>query len=258
LKHSGLLWVNGSIASPRDFLQPGDTITLEWKKTCTIEPENIPLSICYEDNYLLIIDKPSGMLVHPVGMERTTTVANAVLHYYRETNCDCGYHPVHRLDRNTSGLLLIAKEPHIQHLMSPNHIKAVRREYHAIATGVMDRDDGCIDVPIARCTDSIIQRRVDQNGQTAQTCFSVLKRLSGATLLELTLLTGRTHQIRVHLAHIGHPLVGDDLYGGSSELLPRQALHSAKMQFIHPITKQLLSIFCPLPADMQHVMEILR
>lgn len=239
------------------IVHPGDTITVNWQQDCTIIPTQLPLTICYEDEYMLILDKPAGMLVHPTTSEHVTTLANAVMHYFHTQQLPYNFHPVHRLDRNTSGLVLIAKLPHIQHLLSYNDVKSINRQYLALATGTLKPAEGIIDAPIARHPDSIIQRIVHDSGQHATTCYKVLKNLNNASLIELTLLTGRTHQIRVHLSHIGHPLLGDDLYGGSRELIQRQALHAARLSFPHPVSGNIIDVCSPLPTDLLELVNIL-
>jgi 23S rRNA pseudouridine1911/1915/1917 synthase len=257
IKHSGSLLVNGLAVPITHIISPEDVITVNWLQPCNIVPTNIPLDIIYEDETLLIIDKPAGMLVHPTTSERLTTVGNAVMHYFSTKNITSAFHPVHRLDRNTSGLVLIAKFPHIQHLLSVNGVKNINRQYVALATGVIRPTTGTIDASIARHPNSIIQRIVDDKGQQAKTCYKVLKSSPNASLVELTLLTGRTHQIRVHLSHIGHPIIGDDLYGGSRELINRQALHAIRLYFIHPISGKNIDVSSPLPADILKVIKLL-
>jgi 23S rRNA pseudouridine1911/1915/1917 synthase len=257
IKHSGSIVVNGKDVSIAHIICPNDVITLNWLQSCDIIPSNISLHIAYEDDTLLIIDKPAGMLVHPTTNEHLSTVGNAIMHYFHMQGQSYSFHPVHRLDRNTSGLVLIAKFPHIQHLLSINGVKNINRQYIALATGVLKPPTGTIDAPIARHPDSIIQRVVDSKGQHATTCYKVLEFLSDASLVELTLLTGRTHQIRVHLSHIGHPIIGDDLYGGSRDLISRQALHAARLSFTHPVSGKLIDISSPLPADMLKAIQLL-
>ena len=257
IKHSGTLSVN-SLEVPMNYIvYPGDIINVNWQETCSIVPTQLPLTICYEDDYMLIIDKPAGMLVHPTVSEHISTLANAVMHYYHTMKYPYNFHPVHRLDRNTSGLVLIAKQPHIQHLLSRNSIKNINRQYLALIPGAILPTEGSIDAPIARYPDSIIQRMVHESGQDATTLYKVLKNFNSASLLELTLLTGRTHQIRVHLSHIGHPLLGDDLYGGSRELIGRQALHAARLYFTHPVSGKVIDVSTPLPADLRGLIKAL-
>lgn len=257
IKLSGALLVNGQKIPINHIVYPGDLITVNWRQECTILPTKLPLTICYEDEYLLVVDKPAGMLVHPTTSEHVATLANGIMHYFNSKQLPNNFHPVHRLDRNTSGLVLIAKLPHIQHLLSRDAIKHIDRQYLALATGTIMPTDGTIDEPIARHPDSIIQRIVDLNGQHATTCYKVLKTLNNASLVQLTLLTGRTHQIRVHLSHIGHPLLGDDLYGGSKELIDRQALHAARLRFPHPVSGEILDISSPLPTDLLDLIHLL-
>jgi len=258
IKSSGTLTVNKHDVGISHIVYPGDIITINWQQACTIIPIKLPLTICYEDDYMLIIDKPAGMLVHPTTLENLTTLANAVIYYFRSMHLPYNFHPVHRLDRNTSGLVLIAKQPHIQHVLSRNNIKDINRQYLALASGTIIPADGTIDAPIARHPDSIIERMVDENGQHAITCYKVLEHLNNASLVELTLLTGRTHQIRVHLSHIGHPLLGDDLYGGSRELIERQALHAAKLSFPHPVSGKIITVSSPLPIDLLQLLKVLK
>ncbi len=255
IKHSGTLLVNDQKIPLNHILSPGDKITVNWQQECTIIPTELPLTICYEDEYLLIVDKPAGMLVHPTTSEHQMTLGNAIMYYFQKNQLPYSFHPVHRLDRNTSGLVLIAKLPHIQHLLSHNDIKNIKRQYLAFVSGLIIPDEGIIDAPIARHPDSIIQRVVDENGQNATTKYKVIKNFKEASLVELALLTGRTHQIRVHLSFLGHPLLGDDLYGGSRNLIGRQALHAARLYFTHPVSGEIIDISSPLPADLLELIE---
>lgn len=255
IKTSGTLLVNSQKISLNHVLYPGDLITVYWPQECTIIPTQLPLTICYEDEYLLIVNKPAGMLVHPTTSEHLATLGNAIMYYYKQNQLPYGFHPVHRLDRNTSGLVLIAKLPHVQHLLSRNDIKNINRQYLALVSGLILPEEGTIDAPITRHPDSIIQRIVDESGQNAITKYKVLKNFKQSCLVELTLLTGRTHQIRVHLSYFGHPLLGDDLYGGSRELIERQALHAARLYFSHPISGKIIDVSSPLPLDLLQLMD---
>jgi len=257
IKHSGTLAVNSHGVPMNHIVYPGDIITVNWQEPCTLVPTKLPLTICYEDDFMLIVDKPAGMLVHPTTSEQVSTLANAVIYYFHAMKLPYNFHPVHRLDRNTSGLVLIAKQPHIQHLLSRNSIKNINRQYLALISGTVIPAEGMIDAPIARHPDSIIQRMVHESGQDATTLYKVIKVFNNTSLVELTLLTGRTHQIRVHLSHIGHPLLGDDLYGGSKELIGRQALHAARLYFTHPVSGKAIDVSSPLPADLQELIKVL-
>ncbi|HWR41928.1 RluA family pseudouridine synthase [Sporomusa sp.] len=254
IKYNGTLKINALPAAVHDLVYPGDTISVTWPEDSTITAENLPLAIAYEDEWLLAADKPAGMLVHPAAGKQSGTLANAVMHYYRLQNYSCGFHPVNRLDRNTSGLVLIAKRPDIQHWLNQNQ-QQLSKTYLAIASGIPHPDKDIIDAPIGRKPGSIIEREVSLDGQQAITHYRVLTTFNNISLLEIILETGRTHQIRVHLSHIGCPLLGDDLYGGPTNLIHRQALHAAKLSLPHPITKKNIDITSPLPGDLTDLLS---
>ena len=253
IKNSGSILVNARLAAVNDLIYPGDIITVSWPNNSSLTPENLPLTILYEDEWLLALDKPAGMLVHPTSGQHSGTLGNAVLHYYSTQNYLYGFHPVNRLDRNTSGLVLIAKRPDIQHMLNQN-FQHITKQYLAITSAIPNLHQGIIDAPIGRKPGSIIEREVRADGQQAITHYSILTTFSTACLLNITLETGRTHQIRVHLSYIGCPLLGDDLYGGPINQLDRQALHAAKLSLPHPVTKQQLTIVSPLPADLTNLL----
>lgn len=206
-----------------------------------------PSMLAYEDDFLLIIDKPAGMLVHPTVSERGTTLYDYVKAYYEANGITAGIHPVSRLDRNTSGLVIFAKEPVVQHWLSQQQVE---KEYLALACGRFDCSEGIIEAPIARKEGSIIERCVDyERGKYAKTAYEVLAAYSNHTLLKVRLFTGRTHQIRVHLASIGHPLVNDNLYGTPGPQA-RHALHAYRLAFKHPVSDVFLEISRALPEDL--------
>lgn len=254
IKHHGLVRVNGVLCPWNVQVDPGTDIQIEWNISSKLEPEDIPLQIVYEDDWLLIVNKPAGLLVHPGPGQPSGTLANAVLHHYRSQGQSHAFHPVQRLDRNTSGLLVIAKLSSIQHLMNKQLLK---RSYLAVVTGTPASTHGVIDFPIARDPNSIILRIVSPEGQKAITHYQVLQSFSNASLLQLELQTGRTHQIRLHLSHIGHPLLGDDLYGGHTNLITRQALHSSSIELLHPISGTMIHLASPLPSDLQQLLHLL-
>lgn len=254
LKRSGSLMINGHPAHPQDIVRHGDHLEFDLPEVTQLLPAAGSLTVCYEDESLLVVDKPAGLLVHPTSTCREVTLANIVLYYYNQKDEKIGFHPIHRLDRNTSGLLLIAKYPYIQQRLAQGDLKQVARRYLAIVHHNISQS-GTISSPIGRKPGSIIERMVTPNGQQALTTFQVMKAYDTATLLAVTLETGRTHQIRAHLASIGHPLLGDDLYGGQQNLITRQALHSAELSFFHPLLQRQISVRSPLPHDMRQVLR---
>lgn len=255
-KTAGSILVNGQPATPSTFVSAGDQISIVRQVSTHVVPTDIPVSIIYEDEYILIADKPAGMLIHPTTDNLTHSLANAVMSYYVRNNWKLGFHPVLRLDRNTSGLVLIAKQPYIQHLLSKRP-DMISKHYLALVSGCPKAEEGLIDAPIARHPNSIIERIIDCSGQKALTKYRVLHTYQTASMVEAELITGRTHQIRVHFSYIGHPLLGDDLYGGPTDLINRQALHAAELTLTHPVSLLTMHFSSPLPADLQHIIQFL-
>lgn len=209
-----------------------------------------PEHIAYEDDYLLIIDKPAGMLVHPTTVEAGTTLYDFVQAYYEKQGISSDIHPVMRLDRNTSGLVIFAKEPIVQFWLSRQN---VHKEYLAVCWGRFEQEAGVIEAPIARDLSSIITRCVDyERGKYAKTAYKVLAVYGDKSLVQLKLYTGRTHQIRVHMAHIGHPLVNDNLYGTPGPQA-RHALHAYRLAFTHPVGDYPLEITRAMPEELVKV-----
>ena len=257
IKHSGTFKVNGEIVNAaRTMLKDGDTVSYQVEKPTDIEPEALPLDIRYEDEYLLIVNKPPGQLVHPTTKEAHGTLAGAVLYHYKGNGEAHSYHPIHRLDRDTSGLVLIAKEPQVQYLLAARDgTKLFHREYLAIVEGRPKPPEGLIDAPIARADSSVLKRACAPEGMAAVTHYRTLFTDGRRSLVRLELETGRTHQIRVHMAHIGCPLTGDFLYGTEQPgLIARPALHSAELSLLHPVTGEPLSFSAPLPEDIHRLL----
>lgn len=213
---------------------------------------DMPLDILYEDDWLLIINKPPKIAIHPSCLHYDNTLSNGVKSYFDKIGLAKKIRPINRLDKDTSGIVLFAKCEYIQEcLVKQMKDNIFKKEYIAILQGNLPQESGTINAPIARKPDSIIERHISNDGDCAVTHFFVLENKSDMCKVQFILETGRTHQIRVHCKYIGHPIIGDSLYGTSSDLIDRQALHSYRVKFIHPITKKELSIESPVPDDMK-------
>lgn len=251
----GKIMVNDEEVTVRKQLCAGDKVVVEFPLESPSESmhgEEVSLDIIYEDEYFLVINKPAGMNTIPSREHPVGSLANGIIGYYERIGHQATVHIVTRLDRDTSGLVLVAKHRHIHHLMSKQQkVGTVKRKYVAFAEGIFSERKGKIEEPIGRKKDSIIEREVQEDGQYACTHFEVLKQGNAYAHVSLQLKTGRTHQIRVHLSYIGHPLLGDDLYGGEVSLIKRQALHCGKVEFFHPIKKDTLQFEVPMPSDME-------
>jgi len=249
----GKITVNGLEKTVRSVVNEKDIITVCFpieKPSEDLISEDVPFEIIFEDDAVLIVNKPAGIPSIPSREHPTGTLANGILHYYNKIGLQSTIHIVTRLDKDTSGLMLIAKNRYIHYLFSKNELKSVSRKYMAIVHGILDQKEGSIRAKIARKCDSIIQREVSDEGQEAITHFEVIQSFEAYSIVQLKLETGRTHQIRVHMSHIQHPLVGDDLYGGSTDSLNRQALHSFKLSFEHPIEKKEYLFEIGFPKDL--------
>jgi 23S rRNA pseudouridine1911/1915/1917 synthase len=263
----GKISVNNTTVKPSYILKNGDVINLNppEQKELEIKAEAIPLDIVYEDEYLVVVNKLANMIVHPAGKIRNGTLVNALLYYCRDSLSGIGgvIRPgiVHRLDKDTSGLMVAAKND-FAHLDLSKQMKdhQVTKKYIALVHGNLKEDSGMIDAPIGRSMSNRKKMAVTEGkSREAITQFKVLKRFSGYTLVEATLRTGRTHQIRVHLAFIGYPIVGDQLYTHRKQGLniSRQALHSHILGFVHPSTKKYMEFTAPLPQDIQELIDCL-
>ncbi len=261
--NGGRILVNGQEQTVRWLLEPGDDVIIEFPPEevgSGLAPESGQLFIVSEDDSVLIVEKASGQATIPSRNQPNGTLANYIAGKYAVDCHPATVHVVTRLDTDTSGLVFIAKNRHIHHLMSHQLQQlGMNRRYIAFVSGWIDEDKLIIEQPIGRKDGSIIERIVRNDGQYARTDVKVTARhiADGIpfTAVELQLHTGRTHQIRVHMAYLGHPLIGDDLYGGSRDLLSRQALHCASLSFLHPTTNGKTTVTSPLPVDMTTLLE---
>ena len=255
---NGIL-LNGIWGRVRDILHKGDhlTITLiETESSDNIVPIELPLDIVYEDEDLMIINKSADTPIHPSQGNYENTLANAVAFYFSNKKESFTYRCINRLDRDTTGLLIVAKHMYSASLLSGMvQNREIHREYLAVAAGCVP-EEGCIEAPIGRVNGSTIERHVDfKNGEYACTHYKRLQYQNGFSLVALKLATGRTHQIRVHMKYIGHPLPGDFLYNPDYSVIQRQALHSHRLVFVHPITNQKMEFTSPLPEDMNSILK---
>ena len=248
LKWQEKIFVNG-IPRHTDYpVETGDVVTVPLEEPEPEYPaEDGPLTILYEDDHLLAVDKPAGMLIHPSHSKFDGTLANYVVGYYQKTGQKCAFHPVTRLDRDTFGIVLLAKNSHAHALMQQCDLQ---KTYHALVLGNWAEEKGIINAPIARKPLPSLLREVSPEGKPCTTEFEVLERHVGFTKLQLRPVTGRTHQLRVHCAHMGHPILGDPQYGNeaSSFGLQSQILCAKRLEFVHPITGEKLILESNLEA----------
>ena len=265
LAADGLITVNGDVARPAQRVRPRDAITVCVPPARSPEdliPQDIPIPAVYEDEHLIVVDKPAGLPVHPGPGHPDGTLVNALLARCPDIRGIGGeLRPgiVHRLDLDTSGLMVVAKTQ-IAHQGLTEQLKnrQFRKEYLAVSVGMVTPESGSIDAPIARDPRHRQKMAVDAGGRAARTHYETLEELEGHTLLNLVLETGRTHQIRVHLAYLGYPLLGDAVYGKSSALVNRQFLHAARLGFHHPATGAWMQHQAALPDDLARVLVTLR
>lgn len=262
---SGLVTINGLIAKMSAQVAVGDEIkmTIPEPVSTDIVPENIPLDIYYEDSDVIVVNKPSGMVVHPAFGNYSGTLVNALMYHCKDLSAIAGVVRagiVHRIDKDTSGLLVACKNDEAHKNLSEQFFnKTVTRKYYAICYGVIDHNYGKIDAPLGRDITNRQKMAVVEGGKHAVTNFRVLERFKDFTLLELQLETGRTHQIRVHMNYIGHPIAGDPLYGPRKVIGTHgQYLHAKTLGFTHPRTKEFLQFECPLPDYFEEFLKELR
>lgn len=252
------IFVNDKNMDTRLKVFENDKITIDLnydEDNSNIVSKQMNLDIVYEDEGMLIINKPSGIAIHPSIRHYEDSIASGIKYYFESIGIHKKIRPVNRLDLNTSGLVIFAKNEYIQeYLIKQMQTKTFTKEYLAIVTGVLENKKGIIDKPIARKEGSIIERCVSETGQRAITEYEVIREFGNNSLVKCKLLTGRTHQIRVHFAYIGHPLLGDSLYGEKSDLIEGQALHCYKLKFLHPVTSKEMVIKCELSNKLNNIL----
>lgn len=271
LKYAGKILCNSIPVHINAPVFPGDSIEVDIEFDEINEdiiPEPMDLNIIYEDESLIALNKPANTVVHPTSSHFSGTMANGVMYYLLGKGIRTRIRPVSRLDRDTSGVIVFALNQFIQErLINQMHNNSYKKQYVGIVHGIVTNDSGTIDMPIDRKPDSIMLRHITADGAPSVTHYKVAERLKDATFMQFDLETGRTHQIRVHCQAVGHPLIGDTLYTHldlslCSDIMespiPRQALHSYKTTFIHPISNVNLELIAPLPYDFLHALEILR
>ena len=271
LRNEGIITVNDEPATWNTLVHGGDHLVMKLTPEQEFSLSPMDLDIVYEDEHILVINKAAGVLMHPTSTVRDHTLANGVLYYYEETHQHYDFHPVHRLDKDTSGIVIIAKTSVVQHAFDKKHIH-FHKSYDTIVEGKLPAVPLTINWPIGRKPGSIIERCCTQEGKPARTDITVLashtihrahtsaittnnQDKQSFTHVRCLLHTGRTHQIRVHVSQLGYPLAGDDLYGGHLDYIHRQALHAARVSFHHPMTNEWLELSADMPQDMKDLIQ---
>ena len=260
LKREKQIYINNEPTHVKKEITPGDNISVDI--SFTEESENIVavqmgLDILYEDDGLLIINKGPNMPVHPSINHYEDTLSNGVKYYFESIGLKRKIRPINRLDKDTSGIVLFAKNEYIQESLTMQMKNGTfKKEYLALVNGCLEESPLTLVKNIKRKAESIIERCVsdDEDSEYAETVFETIQELDGYSLIKCILKTGRTHQIRVHTSFLGHSILGDTLYGQASDLISRQALHAYKVSFIHPVTKEMIEITCDLPEDMKKLL----
>ena len=259
LKNTSQIYINNKPVYINHILSTEDVLSVNLdfnEESENIVPTKMKLDILYEDESLLILNKPAGIPVHPSMEHYTDSLSNGVKYYFEQISLKRKIRPVNRLDRNTSGIVIFAKNQYIQEcLIKQMKTDEFKKEYLALVNGSLSKKEQIILAPISRNENSIIERCVAANGSKAITIVELLKNFDNYSLIKCILKTGRTHQIRVHMQFIKHPILGDTLYGVPSDLINRQALHSYKICFIHPITKEKINIIAELPEDIKKLIN---
>lgn len=259
------IFLNKKVPFLKKKVKSGDRIKVrigDGTREPPLIPVSLPLDILFEDDALMVLNKQPGIMVHPVKEGQDYTLVHGIAFYRLQKGKSGFVRPVHRLDKDTSGTILFAGNGYIHRLLDQQMQEGqIKRSYYAVVAGYLGApgEKGIINAPIARDPSHPLRRQVKESGDEAITRYEVIESYpSGGTLVEVQLETGRTHQIRVHFSHLGHPLLGDSLYGGDTGLIKRQALHAHRLQLIHPVTGQPLTCEAPLPADMEQLILSLK
>lgn len=257
IKNKNILFNGKEVDTRTLILNPGN-IKIDFnydENNSNIVPTKMDLDIIYEDKWMLVLNKPASIPIHPSRLHFTDSLSNGVKYYFDSVSLNKKIRPVNRLDLNTSGLVIFAKCEYIQEQFSKQMSTNIfKKEYLCIIDGLLDKKIGTINLPIARKQGSIIERTINENGKKSVTHYEVLNEFDNYSLVHCKLETGRTHQIRVHMQAIGHPILGDTLYSKKSDLINRQALHSYKIECIHPVTDKELNFVADLPNDMKKIL----
>lgn len=251
--------VNGKRAYGDMKLKDGDILLIEEETARdNILPEKMEISVLYEDDHILAVNKPPYMIIHPTKTHLKGTLANGIRYYFDEIGIEEPVRFFNRIDMNTSGIVLIAKSSQSHSLLDRYSANTMEKKYIAIVSGLLSKKAGRISLPISNMPDSEGKRYISDQGSLAITDYKVLEEFGTSSLVSVTIVTGKTHQIRVHFSSIGNPLLGDKLYGGGDDMINRQALHASELNFIHPIDKKPISIKAGLPSDMLLLIERLK
>lgn len=251
------IFINDVLSNKNNILHAEDILFLEYEEEIDFIPLDKKLDILYEDEHLLIVNKPAGMLVHPDSKEKNGTLVNLVSNYYHKTNQNISIKYLHRIDVDTTGIVVFGKDIlTTSYLMNEISNHTFIRNYLCICSGNFAKEEGTIDFQIAEHRYISNKKRVSPTGKPAITHYKIVKKLKkNLNLCLVRLETGRTHQIRVHFSYIGNPLIGDKLYNGNTNLLSRQALHSYEVDFMHPITNEHIHLICDMPKDMKEIVD---